>query len=61
MQESSSEPNRIQMSRAAAELVVKHDPNLRAHVTRRPGNQDIKGKGPMRTYWLCSQVWKRIM
>ncbi|KAK9843229.1 hypothetical protein WJX74_008930 [Apatococcus lobatus] len=54
--ESTSEANRIQMSRTAAVLVVKQDPTLRAHVARRAGSQDIKGKGPMRTYWLCSQT-----
>lgn len=50
--ESSSLQNRIQMSKATAQLLVRQAPDLRKCVTRRSGQQAIKGKGFMRTYWL---------
>lgn len=50
--ESSSLQNRIQMSKATAQLVVRQAPDLRKCVTRRSGQQAIKGKGFLRTYWL---------
>ena len=50
--ESSSLQNRIQLSKATAQLLVRQAPDLRRCVTRRSGQQAIKGKGFMRTYWL---------
>ena len=50
--ESSSLQNRIQLSKATAQLLVRQAPDLRRSVTRRSGQQAIKGKGFMRTYWL---------
>lgn len=50
--ESSSLQNRIQMSKPTAQLVVRQAPDLRRCVSRRSGQQSIKGKGVMRTYWL---------
>ena len=50
--ESSSLQNRIQLSKATAQLLVRQAPELRRWVTRRSGQQAIKGKGFMRTYWL---------
>ena len=40
------------MSKATAQLLVRQAPDLRKCVTRRSGQQAIKGKGFMRTYWL---------
>jgi len=50
--ESSSLQNRIQLSKATAQLLVRQAPDLRRCVARRSGQQAIKGKGFMRTYWL---------
>lgn len=50
--ESSSLQNRIQLSKVTAQLLVRQAPDLRRCVTRRSGQQAIKGKGFMRTYWL---------
>ena len=50
--ESNSLSNRTQMSKLAAHLAVQQDSRLQFHITPRPGHQMLKGKGPMRTYWL---------
>lgn len=54
--ESSSLQNRIQLSKATAQLLVRQAPDLRRCVTRRSGQQAIKGKGFMRTYWLHTKA-----
>lgn len=50
--ESTGEPDRIQMSQVAAGLVTAQDPSLTSRVIRRAGDIEVKGKGPMQTYWL---------
>ena len=50
--ESSSLQDRIRMSKVTAQLLVRQGPDLRRCVVRRSGQQAIKGKGFMRTYWL---------
>ena len=57
--ESSSLQNRIQLSKATAQLLVRQAPDLRRCVTRRSGQQAIKGKGFMRTYWLHTRPVRR--
>lgn len=47
--ESTSKELQVHCSEAAAKLVRKQDPNL---VLIRRGAIDVKGKGPMITYWL---------
>lgn len=47
--------NKIQMSRDAAQLAMKQDSRLRYHIVARPGVQQLKGKGPMKTYWVESE------
>lgn len=66
--ESSSLQNRIQLSKTTAQLLVRQAPDLRRCVTRRSGQQAIKGKGFMRTYWLhtrpvrrCTTCWMASM
>lgn len=50
--ESTSEPGRIHMSKAAAELVGEQAPELRTFITPRAEPVQVKGKGTMSTYWL---------
>ena len=44
--------NRTQMSRQSAQLAIRFDSRLRYHVKARPGLQNLKGKGPTKTFWL---------
>jgi len=53
--QSSCLENKTQMSRDAAQLAVKQDSRLRYHIVARPGVQQLKGKGPMKTYWVESE------
>ncbi len=48
--------NKTQMSRDAAQLAMKQDSRLRHHIVARPGVQQLKGKGPMKTYWVESDA-----
>ena len=48
--------NKTQMSRDAAHLAMKQDSRLRYHIVARPGVQQLKGKGPMKTYWVESDA-----
>lgn len=52
--ESTSTPGRIQLSAAAAELIISQADDLTSKICRRLDPQDIKGKGVMTTYWLTS-------
>lgn len=54
--ESTGEPDRIQMSQVAASLVVAQDASLTSRVIRRAGEIEVKGKGPMQTYWLYTDT-----
>ncbi len=44
--------NKTQMSHDSAHLAMKHDSRLRYHIVHRPGVQHLKGKGPVKTFWL---------
>ena len=50
--QSSCLSNKTQMSRDSAHLAFKYDARLRCHIVPRPGLQQLKGKGPMKTFWL---------
>ncbi|KAL3157894.1 hypothetical protein ABBQ32_012304 [Trebouxia sp. C0010 RCD-2024] len=50
--QSSCLSNRTQMSRQSAQLAMKFDSRLRYHIKARPGMQNLKGKGPTKTFWL---------
>ncbi|CAL8461085.1 g616 [Coccomyxa elongata] len=52
--ESSSEPGRIQCSEHTAALLAVTE--LWNRVRKRPGRQEIKGKGLMKTHWVLSDV-----
>ena len=47
--------NKTQISRDAAHLAMKQDSRLRYHIVARPGVQQLKGKGPMKTFWVQSE------
>lgn len=49
--ESTSAANRVHLSQPAAEAVSQQSPGLAACIVKR-GVLDIKGKGPMTTFWL---------
>ena len=44
--------NRTQMSHQSAQSAMKNDSRLRYNIKARPGMQNLKGKGPTRTFWL---------
>ena len=50
--QSSCLSNRTQMSRQSAQSAMKFDSRLRYHIKARPGLQNLKGKGPTKTFWL---------
>ena len=50
--QSSCPSSRTQMSRESAHLAMKYDSRLRYHIKKRPGMQNLKGKGPTKTFWL---------
>ena len=50
--QSSCLSRRTQMSHQSARSAVKHDSGLHYHIKARPGMQNLKGKGPTKTYWL---------
>lgn len=50
--ESEGVVDRIQMSRAAADLVKEQAPELANRIHRRAGLVTPKGKTPMQTFWL---------
>ena len=50
--ESTSQPGSVHISSATARLLMMEAPLLRAQVQRRPGYLNVKGKGPMQTWWL---------
>ena len=50
--QSSCLSKRTQMSHQSAKSAMKHDPRLRYHIKARPGMQNLKGKGPTKTFWL---------
>ena len=50
--ETTSEPDRIQLSETTARLIMLQDVALTSRLKRRPGSHNIKGKGPMKTFWL---------
>ena len=52
--QTASLPGRIQCSEITAAALKQSD--LRDRVRRRPGRQDIKGKGEMVTFWLMSDT-----
>lgn len=56
--ESSSQPMRIHMSRAAAILLRKQNDDMGRCLKSR-GEIDVKGKGRMRTYWFVVSPWPR--
>ncbi|DBA82758.1 TPA: hypothetical protein ACH3X1_006987 [Trebouxia sp. C0004] len=47
--------NKTQMSHDAACLAMKQGSRLRYHIVARPGVQQLKGKGPMKTFWAESE------
>ena len=50
--QSSCLSNKTQMSRDSAHLAMKQDSRLRYHMVARSGLQQLKGKGPMKTFWV---------
>lgn len=54
--ESTSTPGRIQLSAAAAELIISQAEDLKPKICRRLDRPEIKGKGVMTTYWLTTDT-----
>ena len=52
--ESTGAPSRIQMTEEAASLLLAQNPSIRNRVRRRTGQVQVKGRSPMRTFWLCT-------
>ena len=52
--ESTSTPGRIQLSETAAEYISEQALDLKQRICPRLDIQNVKGKGPTKTYWLTS-------
>ena len=50
--QSSCLSNKTQLSRDSAHLAMKQDSRLKYHLVPRSGVQELKGKGPMKTFWV---------